>query len=71
MHVRVLSLFAYDHVCVCVCVCVYSIDDEIKMTNKMTVEIRRARLEKKLKDELLQYEAELNARGLAISKSRD
>lgn len=46
------------------------IDDEIKMTNKMTVSIRRARLEKKLKEELVQYELELNARGLAISKSR-
>ena len=41
------------------------------MTNKMTVSIRRARLEKKLKEELVQYELELNARGLGISKSRD
>lgn len=49
----------------------FSIDEEIKMTNKMTVAIRRARLEKKLKEELLECEAELNARGLAISKSRD
>ena len=66
-----LSLSLSLSFCVCMRTSLFSIDDEIKMTNKMTVEIRRARLEKKLKDELLQYEAELNARGLAISKSRD
>ena len=41
------------------------------MSNKMTVAIRRKRLEQKLKAEILQYEVELNARGLAVSKSRD
>ena len=50
---------------------VHRIDEEIKMSNKMTVAIRRKRLEQKLKAEILQYEVELNARGLAVSKSRD